>query len=146
MEIINYILTKYYGIKEVEGQGYSPTILNWVKKYFPMVNDDDIIPNCSICLMEVYKELGFGHLIKHCTPAAISWLQGGEDYFLEDAKPGDIVVLKRTGGNHVGILVRYSPYKKSVFLLGFNQNNQCNISEYKTHLIKGIRRYELTSN
>lgn len=49
MEIINDILTKYYGIKEVEGQGHSPTILNWVKEYFPMVNDYDIIPNCSIC-------------------------------------------------------------------------------------------------
>ena len=107
MEIINYILTKYYGIKEVEGQGYSPTILNWVKKYFPMVNDDDIIPNCSICLMEVYKELGFGHLIKHCTPAAISWLQGGEDYFLEAAGK----TATETVGN---ILIKIDPLLEQI--------------------------------
>ncbi len=140
MNIVNYILNTYYGLKEVEGPGYSPTILRWVNKYFPDVKDDETIPNCSICLRECFKELGLGEEIKTTTPAASSWLSVGDSIDLEEAESGDIVVLKRKGGNHVGLFIRFSPVQNVIYLLGFNQNNQCNITGYNISLLKGIRR------
>lgn len=141
MNVIDYILTTYYGIKEVEGQGYSPTILKWIQKYYPHVKDDSVIPNCSICLIEVFKEAGEEELVKNATPAAISWADIGEEIFLEEAKMGDIVVLKRQGGHHVGLFIRYSSVQKNIYILGFNQGNQCNITAYKDNLLLTVRRY-----
>lgn len=134
--MINYILAKYYGIKEVLNGNPSNTITTWVKKYFPKGGVD--IPYCSIALKEVAAELGYEN--SKLTPAAISWLNLPDKVDLKDAILGDIVILKRVGGNHVGLLVRHSAIQNIVYILGFNQGNECNITPYNVKLIRGIRR------
>lgn len=140
MNVVQYILSKYYGLKEVIGAEYSPTILNWIKKYFPNTKDDEDIPYCSIGLIEVFKELNLSHLIKGANPAAISWASVGTEIPLDEAIIGDVVVLKRIGGNHVGLFIRYSKIKNVIYLLGFNQSNSCNITEFPISTLKNIRR------
>ena len=140
MKVLTYVLNKYYGLKEIIGNEYSPTILNWIKKYFPETKDDEDVPYCSIALIEVYKELSLSHLIEKATPAAISWASIGIEIPLNEALLGDVVVLKRIGGNHVGLFVRYSKIKNVIYLLGFNQNNSCNITEFPISTLKNIRR------
>lgn len=138
-KLLNYILTKYYGLKEVIGVAYSPTILTWVRNYYPQTKDDEEVPYCSIGLIECCKELDI-NIPSTITPAAISWLTLTTSITLTEALLGDIVVLGRIGGNHVGLFVRYSEKQGKVYILGFNQNNQCNITAFDSSTIKGIRR------
>lgn len=140
MNIVEYILSKYYGLKEIIGAEYSPTILNWIKKYFPDTNDDEDIPYCSIALIEVFKELGLSDKIVGTNPSAISWINIGTEIPLNEAMLGDIVVLKRVGGNHVALFIRYSKARNVIYLLGFNQSNSCNISEFPISTLRNIRR------
>ena len=137
--LVEYILQPYYGLQEINGSSYSPTIINWVKKYFPTVKDDEEVPYCSIGLIECCKELNI-LLPTTINPAAISWLTLTKKGQIEDLKLGDIVILNRVGGHHVGICIRYSVKQEKVYLLGFNQNNQCNITAFDSSTIKGIRR------
>lgn len=140
MEIVNYILSNYYGLKEVYKGIVSNTILQWIRQYFPASKNNDI-PYCSIALIEVFKV--FGLYNRKLTPAAISWLNVGDIVSLDTAQTGDIVVLERVGGNHVGLLIRYSKLQNTVYILGFNQNNECNITPFNINLIKGIRRWHV---
>ena len=141
MTLVQYILSKYYGLKEIMGAEYSPTILNWIKKYFPNTKDDEDVPYCSIALIEVFKELGLSDKIVGVTPAAISWTKVGKSVNVKDANIGDIVVLKRIGGNHVGVFIRYSVKKNTIYILGFNQGNSCNITEFPLSSLLDIRTF-----
>ena len=138
MKLLNHILANYYGLKEREGSDFSPTLLRWIKVYFPEQKDDGVIPYCSLALKECAKDIGLNY--STVNPAAISWLSLPNKIDLEYAEMGDVVIISRTGGNHVGLLVRHSKVFNSIYLLGFNQSNECNIQKYSVKLIKGIRR------
>lgn len=140
MNAVIYILSKYYGLKEIIGAEYSPTILNWIKKYFPKTKDDEEVPYCSIALIEVFKELGLENKIVGTNPSAISWINMGDSVELSDAILGDIVVLKRVGGNHVGLFVRKNLKRDVIYVLGFNQSNSCSIVEFPINSLLDIRR------
>ena len=140
MNIVEYILSKYYGLKEIMGAEYSPTILNWIKKYFPETKDDEDVPYCSIGLIEIFKELGLENKIVVTNPSAISWINMGDSVELSDAILGDIVVLKRVGGNHVGLFIRKNLKRDVIYVLGFNQSNSCSIVEFPINSLLDIRR------
>lgn len=140
MDVVIYILSKYYGLKEIVGAEYSPTILNWIKKYFPNTKDDEDVPYCSIALIEVFKELGLSDKILGTNPSAISWINIGDSVNLNEAVLGDIVVLKRVGGNHVGLYIRQNLRRNVIYVLGFNQSNSCCIVEFPISSLLDIKR------
>lgn len=140
MDVVIYILSKYYGLKEIIGAEYSPTILNWIKKYFPNTKDDEDVPYCSIALIEVFKELGLSDKILGTNPSAISWINIGDSVNLNEAVLGDIVVLKRVGGNHVGLYIRQNLRRNVIYVLGFNQSNSCCIVEFPISSLLDIKR------
>ena len=140
MDAVIYILSKYYGLKEIMGAEYSPTILNWIKIYFPETKDDEDVPYCSIALIEIFKELGLENKIVGTNPSAISWINMGDSVELSDAILGDIVVLKRVGGNHVGLYIRQNLKRDVIYVLGFNQSNSCSIVEFPINSLLDIRR------
>jgi uncharacterized protein (TIGR02594 family) len=63
---------------------------------------------------------------------AVSWRSWGHGVNLNDARPGDIVVLDRgtadTSDDHVGFFVRAN--NGTITLLGGNQSNQVKESTY----------------
>lgn len=69
---------------------------------------------------------------------AATWKKVGKAVPLKKAKAGDIVVVRTKYGNHVGF---YSSQKNGrVQLLGGNQSNRVQISNYKISSIQAIRR------
>lgn len=132
-----HIISKYYGLKEVAGKANSPTIMAWIKKYFKLAKDDGAVAWCSIGLKEAFLELGCK--FPQVTPMAISWAGVGLGIPLHLAKFGDVVILKRKGGHHVGLFVRYSVRYDKLFILGFNQKNRCSIDEYNPNLVISVR-------
>lgn len=69
---------------------------------------------------------------------AATWKKVGKAVPLNRAVAGDIVVVRTKYGNHVGF---YSSQKNGrVQLLGGNQSNRVQISNYKISSIQAIRR------
>ena len=80
---------------------------------------------------------------------ARSWLGIGKGIFLDDAKPGDIIVLQRgtgdqpgpentTASGHVGF---YAGRQSDLIeVLGGNQSDQVKISRYPKSRLLGVRR------
>lgn len=69
---------------------------------------------------------------------ARSWLRYGSKVSLKNARPGDIVVVRTGRGYHVGLFVSKS--KGHVNLIGGNQSNRVQVSQYSTKSIAAIRR------
>lgn len=139
MSIAIHILKKYYGISEKINGLNSPTILGWIRKFFPKVNDTSAIPWCSIGMIEVCRELSID--CSKQTPMAISWTGWGRSIKLANINPekNQIIVLKRVGGNHVGTPIRYAPSKNLVYVLGFNQSDAANIQAFKLGDVLEVR-------
>lgn len=71
----------------------------------------------------------------------------GKQVAFDDMCLGDIVVLKRLEGGHVGILIAVTKRDNkitSVHLLGGNQSNAVNVSEMNAQRVHDIRRYYAT--
>lgn len=70
---------------------------------------------------------------------AASWKRVGKAVSLKKAKRGDIVVVRTKYGNHVGF---YASQKNGkVQLLGGNQSNRVQVSNYRIASIQAIRRH-----
>lgn len=94
------------------------------------------VPWCGLFMAAVVKKTGkrppkaFGF--------AKSWARYGKRVSTHQAKPGDIVVVRHGRRYHVGLFVAFG--KGTVKLLGGNQSNRVQVSQYRASRIVAIRR------
>lgn len=69
---------------------------------------------------------------------ARAWTKFGYSVSINRAQPGDIVVIRSRIGYHVGLLSDVS--KKSVHLIGGNQSNGVQQSQYSRSSVVAVRR------
>ncbi|MEM7068041.1 MAG: TIGR02594 family protein [Pseudomonadota bacterium] len=94
-------------------------------------------PWCGAFVGAVVKKAGksvpAGHL------KAATWKRVGKGVSLKRAKKGDIVVVRTKYGNHVGFYHGVKGGK--VQLLGGNQSNRVQISNYRIGSVQAVRRH-----
>lgn len=93
-------------------------------------------PWCGLFMTAVVRKAG-----RHPPAAsgfARSWSRYGKQVRRSAARAGDIVVIRTRRGYHVGVLV--SIQGSTVKLLGGNQSNRVQVSQYRTRSIVSIRR------
>lgn len=118
------------GIKEVSGEGSSPTIISMIKKHLPSASDDDSKTAwCGIFMGEMCDRAGISKPVGYMS--ARKWIGFGTKVVdPSDAHPGDIVVFKRgeRWQGHVGIFVRVAG--ENIVVYGGNQGDQIGFSYY----------------
>lgn len=130
---------KDLGLKEVPGPKSAPRIALAIETAAKWLDrDDSETPWCG-CIRGLWGlETGTGVPKEHFR--AFSWSVWGYPVQQRGAKQGDTVVLKRSGGHHVGLLDHFSEDGKKVFLLGGNQSNAVTIAPFAVESIVSIRR------
>ena len=145
---------RFVGMKEMPGHEDNPQIMAMLMlggsddlAEFNSWPEHDEVPWCSafvnyICWLE--------RLPRSKSLMARSWLEVGEGIPLQDAYPGnDVVVLKRGKGDQPGPEVLKAPGHVGFFagqtgalveVLGGNQSNTVKISRYPVERVLGIRR------
>lgn len=124
------------GLKETSGSSSTPRIKRAILEAASWLNPDDSVTAWCGCIMGLWvSEIGLTPPPEYFR--AISWLKFGKATTLEKAKKGDVVVLSRSGGNHVGLY--HSHTKTTISLLGGNQSNAVNITTYSMSSFKGVR-------
>jgi uncharacterized protein (TIGR02594 family) len=97
---------------------------------------------CSAA-MQVWHSAAGQHF-HSITPAARSWLHVGEAVTVEDARPGDVVVLWRdkpsSWKGHVAFLAKELKAGEDLLLLGGNQRGSVCERAYPLSRLLGIRR------
>jgi len=138
--------TRFAGMKEVPGKQHNPLILSMLKLDMAWPEGDEVAW-CSAFLNFVCWLL---RLPRSKSLRARSWLTVGRPIMLEDAKVGwDVVVLSRGVGEqpgpevidapgHVGLYAGH--YATRILLLGGNQSDTVQVSEYARDRVLGVRR------
>ena len=143
--------TLFVGMRErVDGDNH---FIQWAHSLVGLGNDvPDEIPWCSSWLCAI------AFLCKLPNPksaAARRWLEIGIPISLQEAEPGnDVVILMRGGGDqpgpevtrdapgHVGLFAGYDPMRDQVEILGGNQSDSVCIARFPAERILGLRRLE----
>lgn len=125
------------GLAEVPGAKSHPRIKLAIETAARWLNGDDSQTSWCGCIMGLWcLELGLG--VPAAYYRAASWLNWGMKVEDSEAGLGDVVVLKRNGGNHVALLDHIEG--KRWYLLGGNQSNTTSIASYADDLVLGVRR------
>lgn len=139
-DLVQYVLSNYYGIKEVPGEDSHPEILRIIQWAMPSVKDDSSAAWCAIFISKAIDEC--------CSPfPAVKAARSFLNHFTKVDKPqyGDIVIFWRGSRNgwkgHVGLYIRED--ETHIWVLGGNQENQVNIRRYTKSRVLGYRRVEL---
>lgn len=136
------------GIREIAGSASHPQIKEWIKTteaQYPSVSgpiDDSTYPWCGVFA-------GHCAITLSLTPpsyyqSAKSWLNFGRAVSVSpgnessQVKRGDVMVKKRTGGNHVSIVSRVG--EDGVWCTGGNQSNAVSTVFYRWDEVTGFRR------
>lgn len=125
------------GVYEWRGSDHNPVVVAYYEKAgHPEITNDEV-PWCAAYVGAKLAEVG---LIGTGSLLARSYTQWGVDVPVGKAQKGDIVILSRgePWQGHVGFFDRYANGR--VYLLGGNQNNQVNISDYDAGRIVAVRR------
>jgi len=129
------IAKKELGVKEVDGDGNNPRIIQYHAQTTLKATEDKISWCSSFVNWALYKAGIKGTQ----SAAARSWLNWGRE--LKVPRVGAVVVLwrgkKDSWQGHVAFYVRED--EKYYYLLGGNQNNEVNISPYLKSRVLGIR-------
>lgn len=147
------IARRFIGIKEVSGTVDNPQIMSMLNLDMDWPEHDEV-PWCSaftnyICWLWSSISPSEAPLPRSKSLRARSWLAVGEDIGLDNAKLGDIVVLKRGQGDQPGPEVLNAPghvgfYAGRLYnfvkVLGGNQSDTVKISRYPANRVLGIRR------
>lgn len=129
--------SKDIGVKEIPGAAVHPRIAE-AFKLCPswLVANDDETAWCGVIMGLWTHELGLSRPGDHYRAA--SWLNIGKEVDIANARPGDIVVLSRSGGNHVALFK--ARQGDTLELLGGNQSNAVNVTKYAMSNLRGVRR------
>lgn len=119
------------GIKEITGiSSHTPRILEYHAMTTLKAKADEV-PWCSSFMNWVMHRAGYPITR---SAAAKSWMKWGKEVPLQY---GAIVILKRTGGHHVGFYTGETA--NTVYLLGGNQADAVNVRQYKKELVLSAR-------
>ena len=125
------IAWKELGTKEFVGIADNPRVVEYHSTTTLRATDDEV-PWCSSFVNWCMSKAGY-------TPtrsaAARSWLRWGQE--IVEPVEGCIAVLTRTGGGHVGFVVRVEP--GLVHLLGGNQDDAVNVKVYPASRVISYR-------
>lgn len=136
---------RFVGTKEVGGQMDNPMVLAMLK----LDNDwpeSDEVPWCSAFVNFI---CWFLRVPRSKNLRARSWLQVGRGIQLDDAEPGDIIILKRGSGEQPGPDVLEAPghvgfyagrFAGFIEVLGGNQSDTVKVSRYPSTRLLGVRR------
>lgn len=127
-------------VREYPGDSHNPVIVEMFKivtgKPYP-----DETPWCAVAVGYVLSKVGLEHT---GSMLARSYVDYGKEVNPADVRKGDIVVFKRGNSNwqgHVGFFYGFN--KPGVYsVLGGNQSNAFNVSDYKIEDLLSIRRPE----
>ena len=139
------IAQRFSGIKEIGGNVDNPQIMSMLKLDNNWPSNDEV-PWCSafvnyvcwLCRLPRTKDL-----------RARSWLTIGVGITLDQAEPGDIVIIKRGKGEQPGPDVIDAPghvgfyagvFDQFIEILGGNQSDTVKISRYPRDRLLGVRR------
>jgi uncharacterized protein (TIGR02594 family) len=126
-----YEAHRYYGIKEPH-----PIIAQWTAEVVQW-SGSTRLPWCGIFMHIIATACGAP--VPPRSLRAASWkLIGAAIPEHRFAQPGDVVVLRRAGGFHVGLFIRCDG--ESVWILGGNQAKSVCIKAFETTKIVAIRR------
>lgn len=139
MNNIIKIAASQIGVKEISGRKNNHAIIKYAEETGITGISNDEIPWCSTFINWCCKKAGLEYTGK---ANARSWLDIGSNIY--DPLPGDIVVFWRnyiqSWQGHVAIFLGFSKSGNNVFVLGGNQNNMVNITEYSFDKVLGFRR------
>ncbi len=122
------------GEQEVTGPASNPTVLGWIRRWLPRATDDSTTAWCAVWVSQVMASCG---LEVPATPfRAHSWLAWGTS--TEDPTLGDVAVMIRDGGFHVGIVLRAT--SESIWLVGGNQGNAVSVARFDRKRVVQVRR------
>ncbi len=139
----------FLGLREVDGPQSNPTIQRMISFSASWLDKDDSKTAwCGCAVAFIHHNLGFA--IPREAYRAKNWATYGAPVKLNDPwswQPGDIIVMKRTGGFHVtlfksAVFDKENPNKPPEFFFarGGNQSNAFNDSRYKISDIIAVRR------
>jgi len=138
------IAQRFVGLKEVGGSVDNPQIMAMLNLDMSWPENDEV-PWCSAFANYVCWLL---RLPRSKDLRARSWLTVGKGIHLDQADPGDIVILKRGKGDqpgpevidapgHVGFYAgRFGDY---IEVLGGNQSDTVKVSRYPVSNLLGVR-------
>lgn len=130
---------EYIGIAEWPGAKHNPAVVEMFAKVGHDWVEDDETPWCAAFVGAVLAGLGLPHTGKLNARSYMGW---GAEVRMQDARPGDVVVLWRgsqtSWQGHVAFLVRFDGDR--VVLRGGNQGNGVTDAPYPRDRILGIRR------
>lgn len=135
--LVTQILTRAFatlGEREIAGTGSNSTILGWIRRWFPRQADDSSLAWCAIWVATIMQECGLE--VPALPFRAFSWRQWGAKRTGEP-QLGDVVILDRAGGYHVGLCLRVTA--NSVWLLGGNQGSAVSVAEFDRARVVSVR-------
>ena len=138
---------RYAGIKEVGGSMDNPMILAMHRLDNEWPQNDEV-PWCSALMNYI---CWLARLPRSKSLMARSWLTVGKGITLEQAEPGDVIILKRGTGEQPGPEVLKAPghvgfyagrFGEFIEVLGGNQSDTVKVSRYPVKRLLGVRRLE----
>lgn len=136
---------RFAGIEEVGGNVDNPQIMAMLKLDMRWPSHDEV-PWCSAFANYV---CWLARLPRSKDLRARSWLTVGRGISLDQAEPGDIVVITRGGGVQPGPEVLDAPghvgfyagqFGEFIEILGGNQSDTVKVSRYPRDRLLGVRR------
>lgn len=122
------------GLKEIPGAKHNPKILEyWAAAKASWFKDDET-PWCGGFIAYVMVKSGIAP--PKDAPRAISWASWGKSCL---PQVGAVGVKKRTGGNHVFLIVGITSDRKYYKCLGGNQGNMVSIIDIRCDEVTHIR-------
>jgi len=117
------------GVKEKQGPGTDPTVMSYHKASgWWGTEDNNADPWCASFVAWVMKAHNY-------TPPqdafrAKEWINFGRALPRSAPTYGSIAIKNRSGGGHVGFVVGTNTSKTKLYILGGNQDDSVNVSEY----------------
>jgi uncharacterized protein (TIGR02594 family) len=136
---------RFTGIREVGGAVDNPQIMAMLRLDMGWPEHDEV-PWCSAFANYICWLL---RLPRSKNLRARSWLTVGKGITLEQAEPGDIIVLKRGSGDQPGPEVIEAPghvgfyagrFGEFIEVLGGNQSDTVKVSRYPVKRLLGVRK------
>lgn len=138
---------RFVGTKEIGGDTDNPAIMAFLKLDNSWPEHDEV-PWCSAFVNYVCWLL---RLPRSKSLRARSWLLVGRAITLDEAEPGDVIILKRGKGEqpgpdvieapgHVGFYAGLGADEMVIEVLGGNQSDGVNVRAYSSDRLLGVRR------
>lgn len=137
---------RYLGVCEVPGRKSNALIEQWINTAASWLDDgvDDVDGGIAWCgCFRGVLGLDSGTGVPKAHYRAINWLAWGKPVDHTRPKlwmPGDTVVTKRSGGNHVTLFVGMNSKPGVINCLGGNQGNKVCVAPIALSDVVGVRR------